>query len=308
MSTQEREFIIVGQGQGTSYTLWGVAPAPADPEKRAVALEEIAVDAMDALGEVTTVFAATGREAVDKHVANMRELSGLADYGLSPDSRWEAYGPAGDVAPDSSTYGNAEAAAVAGTTTYTVTASSAPGVAAFAVEELPTRYVTETRDRVRAGVLNSGLTWPESNVLVRLAADGEHTTRGTSSLDLAIACTVLAASGRIESVSLEGVTLIGELGLDGRVRDPSGVRDLVQAAAAAGHRAAIVPDAALDEARTVPGIRLLGVASLNEVRSLIGDHFHHPAGCVHCTGDAAHRACAVDEPCADCRATSATVA
>ncbi|WP_086728359.1 hypothetical protein [Streptomyces carpinensis] len=85
-TTEAREFIIVGQDQGTGYTLWDIAPAPTDPARRAAALEEIGVEAADAFGSVNTEFGTTAREAPDKFLAGMREQSGLDDYGLTADN------------------------------------------------------------------------------------------------------------------------------------------------------------------------------------------------------------------------------
>lgn len=103
-TTPVREFIIVGQDQGTGYTLWDVAPAPTDPARRAAVLEELGVDAMDALGQVSTEWATTPRQAVARLLETLREQTGLDDYGLTPDSRTENLGPeeptpviAGDV-------------------------------------------------------------------------------------------------------------------------------------------------------------------------------------------------------------------
>ncbi|MFJ6561930.1 hypothetical protein ACIQMV_19130 [Streptomyces sp. NPDC091412] len=85
--TKVCEFIIVGQCQGTGYTLWDIAPAPTNPARRAAVLEEIGVDAADAFGSVSTERGATPREALDKFLADMREQSGLDEYGLTADSQ-----------------------------------------------------------------------------------------------------------------------------------------------------------------------------------------------------------------------------
>ncbi|MEU8870459.1 magnesium chelatase domain-containing protein [Streptomyces javensis] len=298
--SETREYIIVGQGRGVSYTLWDVAPAPTDATKRAIALEEIGVEAMDALGEVATVWAASAREAVDQHVADLRERSGIDDYGLSTDSNLDAYGPAGDVVPACEPYGNAEALAAAGTSVYRLHGRSTPGVPNFNVFGLPKRGHIETRDRVRAGTVNSGLPWSQSNVTVDVGPGEEPTG---SSLDLAIACVVLAATGQLPASALAGLVLIGELGLDGRLRPIRGVRDQVRAAVDAGALAVLVPDANVPEAREVGGIRVLGASTLGEALSLLTGHAHHPSDCVHCNDRrGGHRPCTYRMPCPGCAA------
>ncbi|MEU6594274.1 magnesium chelatase domain-containing protein [Streptomyces sp. NPDC046881] len=92
-TTTLREFIIVGQCQGTGYTLWDAAPAPTDPARRAAVLEELGVEAADAFGSVETEHGANAREAVENFLADMRRQSGLDDYGLTADSRTDCLGP-----------------------------------------------------------------------------------------------------------------------------------------------------------------------------------------------------------------------
>ncbi|MFC7791388.1 hypothetical protein [Streptomyces cinereoruber] len=93
LAPEAREFIIVGQDQGTGYTLWDVAPAPTDPTRRATVLEELGVEAADAFGSVTLEWAATAHAAVNQLLTALRDSSGVDDYALTPDSRTENLGP-----------------------------------------------------------------------------------------------------------------------------------------------------------------------------------------------------------------------
>ncbi|CAL9536758.1 hypothetical protein [Streptomyces sp. enrichment culture] len=88
-TTPVREFIIVGQCQGTGYTLWDIAPAPTDRARRDAVLEEIGMDAMDAFGSVNTECGATASEALERFLTDMRKQSGLDDYALTDDSQTE---------------------------------------------------------------------------------------------------------------------------------------------------------------------------------------------------------------------------
>jgi hypothetical protein len=92
-ATEAREFIIAGRDEGTGFTLWDIAPAPTDPVRRATALEELEVDAMDAFGTITTEWAATPRQAVNKLLAEFRDRTGLDDYDLTADSQTDCLGP-----------------------------------------------------------------------------------------------------------------------------------------------------------------------------------------------------------------------
>ncbi|WP_328434562.1 magnesium chelatase domain-containing protein [Streptomyces sp. NBC_00425] len=74
----------------------------------------------------------------------------------------------------------------------------------------------ETRDRVRAAIVNSGYDLPHGAMDIECHGSG---TPGPSA-DLAIACAILAAAGHINPRALKRTVLVGELGLDGRLRDP----------------------------------------------------------------------------------------
>lgn len=296
-TTETREFIIVGQDQGGSYLLWDVAPAPVDPTKRAMALEEIEIDAHDAFGSVHLEHATGARAAVDQLLSALREQSGLDDYPLSTASQLESYvAEPQPVADEPEPYGQAHALSATRDAGYQVEASSVPGTATFNVEGLPVRSTASTRDRVRAGIVNSGLDWPMSNVLVKVApigTDGDDVTSvGTSGLDLAIACAVLAAAGQLSGDCLAGVGIVGELGLDGGVRVPYGLPGTVRAIAAGGTTTVLVPNRAVEDAATA-GVRAIGVGSLDEALAVLAGQWHHPGECAHCSDGpvAPHQPC-----------------
>ncbi|WNI20392.1 magnesium chelatase domain-containing protein [Actinacidiphila sp. ITFR-21] len=285
-TTETREFIIVGQDRGTSYCLWDVAPAPTDDTKRAIALEEIGIDAFDAFGSVHTEHATSARAAVDQLVNDLREQSGIGSYGLADDSQLDNY--KGELAPaagEPEPFGRAHTLSATRDSGYRIQASATPGLPHFNVDGLPVRSPNETRDRVRAGIINSGLDWPAANVLVRLTPltkDGSSV--GTSGLDLAIACSVLAAAGHIPADCLAGAALVGELGLDGSLRVPYDLTNVVRTAASGGSTTVIVPTRAVDDAATA-GVRVIGAASLDEALAVLTGHWHHPEGCAHCVTD-----------------------
>ena len=62
----------------------------------------------------------------------------------------------------------------------------------FSVVGLPDEVCRESRDRVRAALLSSGLAWPQRRITVNLAPSGMR--KGGAGLDLPIAVGVLVAS------------------------------------------------------------------------------------------------------------------
>jgi magnesium chelatase family protein len=125
---------------------------------------------------------------------------------------------------------------------------------------LPDTALREARDRIRAAIVNSGEKWPPRRITVGLSP-ASLPKRG-SGFDLGIALAILAASGAVPADAIEGVTFLGELGLDGQLRPVRGVLPAVAAAAAAGCERVAVADANAAEAALVPGLRVVGAPSL----------------------------------------------
>ncbi|MDX3431255.1 MULTISPECIES: YifB family Mg chelatase-like AAA ATPase [unclassified Streptomyces] len=150
-----------------------------------------------------------------------------------------------------------------------VQADLEPGVAAFTLVGLPDKSLVESRDRVRAAVVNSGAEWPQKKLTVGLSP--ASVPKGGSGFDLAVACAVLGAAERIDPASIADVVMIGELGLDGRVRPVRGVLPAVLAAAEAGYRQVVVPEQTAGEAALVPGVSVLGVRSLRQLIAVLAD-------------------------------------
>lgn len=150
-----------------------------------------------------------------------------------------------------------------------VQADLEPGVAAFTLVGLPDKSLSESRDRVRAAVVNSGVSWPSKKLTVGLSP--ASVPKSGSGFDLAVAAAVLGAAERIDPRVLADIVMIGELGLDGRVRPVRGVLPAVLAAADAGYEQVVVPESAVPEASLVPGVSVLGVRSLRQLIAVLTD-------------------------------------
>ncbi|MFB7268769.1 YifB family Mg chelatase-like AAA ATPase [Streptomyces sp. NPDC056244] len=150
-----------------------------------------------------------------------------------------------------------------------VQADLEPGVAAFTLVGLPDKSLVESRDRVRAAVVNSGAEWPQKKLTVGLSP--ASVPKSGSGFDLAVAAAVLGAAERIDPRAIADLVLIGELGLDGRVRPVRGVLPAVLAAAEAGYRQVVVPEQTAGEASLVPGVSVLGVRSLRQLIAVLTD-------------------------------------
>ena len=130
------------------------------------------------------------------------------------------------------------------------------GLPVFNLVGLPDAACRESRDRVRAALLSSGLPWPLKRVTVNLAPSGA-VRKGGPGLDLPIAVGLLVAAGELPAESVAGCAFLGELGLDGSLRRVPGVVPLV---AALDSPAVVVPAACAAEA-AVLGRHQVRVAS-----------------------------------------------
>ncbi|MEU3755201.1 YifB family Mg chelatase-like AAA ATPase [Streptomyces olivoreticuli] len=150
-----------------------------------------------------------------------------------------------------------------------VQAGLEPGIAAFTLVGLPDKSLQESRDRVRSAVVNSGAEWPQKKLTVGLSP--ASVPKGGSGFDLAVACAVLGAAERIDPRQIADLVMIGELGLDGRVRPVRGVLPAVLAAADAGYRQVVVAEQTAAEASLVPEVSVLGVRSLRQLIAVLSD-------------------------------------
>jgi magnesium chelatase family protein len=149
-----------------------------------------------------------------------------------------------------------------------VEADLSPGVPSFVLVGLPDASLHESRDRVRAALVNSRQQWPPTTRRLTVNLSPASLPKRGSSFDLAIALAVLAADRVVPPGVVADVVLIGELGLDGRVRPVRGVLPAVLAASDAGIGSVVVPAANAAEAALVPGMRVTGVSSLAELIAL----------------------------------------
>ncbi|MEV4708205.1 ATP-binding protein [Actinoplanes sp. NPDC049316] len=121
----------------------------------------------------------------------------------------------------------------------------------------------ELRDRVYAGITNSGLTWPDRNIIISVAPLGQWSVPpGT---DLAVAAAVLTAAGHLRFTALSETMFFGEVGLDGAVRPVPETLALVAAAAERGYHTVVVPAANARQAMLVPGVRVIALNALSDL-------------------------------------------
>ncbi len=128
---------------------------------------------------------------------------------------------------------------------------------------LPEAAVRESAARVRAAVGAIGAAFPDRRVTVSLAPASLR--KSGAGLDLPIAIGILAAAGALGDTTLDGLALLGELALDGRLRPVRGALALALAVRDAGCNRLIVPLGSAAEAALAPNLEVLCSEGLAEV-------------------------------------------
>ena len=131
----------------------------------------------------------------------------------------------------------------------------------FSIVGLADRACQEAKHRVRSGVHSSRFAWPDQVITVNLAPAALR-KEGTG-FDVAIALTVLAASGLVPPARLAEHACIGELGLDGGIRGVSGTIAAAEGAARAGLTRLLCSADSASEA-ALAGIDAVGVRHIAE--------------------------------------------
>ncbi len=108
---------------------------------------------------------------------------------------------------------------------------------------------------------------PGRKIVINLAPADLH--KSGSGFDLPIAIGILAASGQCEFPSVSDFLIMGELGLDGSVRDISGVLPFADMARQKAYRACIFPLHSSLEAADLEGIDIYGVRTLTDVVDIL---------------------------------------
>ena len=146
----------------------------------------------------------------------------------------------------------------------------AQGLPAFAVVGLGDAAVQESRERVRAAIRNSGLSFPFKRLTVNLAP--ADLPKAGPAYDLPIAIGLLIASEQVAG-DTAAAAFIGELGLDGTLRHTDGVLPMVAVARSHGMTTVYVPAEDAAEAALMVGLTVIPVPTL----AALAAHLSHAA-------------------------------
>lgn len=134
------------------------------------------------------------------------------------------------------------------------------GLADAAVKESLLRTITALQ--------SMGFRIPGKKIVINLAPADMH--KKGSGYDVPIALGIIAASGQRELPLLEKFLIMGELALDGGVRDIPGALPIVELAEREGLQGCVLPLASALEAVEYGGMDVYGVETLEDVLRILG--------------------------------------
>jgi len=144
----------------------------------------------------------------------------------------------------------------------TVEVHLAGGLPSFTIVGLPETEVKESRDRVRAALVNARFDFPARRLTVNLAP--ADLPKESGRFDLPIALGILAASGQLPGNELDAYEFAGELSLTGDLRPVRGALAMTYKAHRC-KRAFVLPRASAEEASLVRDAQVLPAKNLLEV-------------------------------------------
>ena len=139
----------------------------------------------------------------------------------------------------------------------------ARGLPGFEIVGLPDLAVKESRERVRTALKNSGFPFPQQKITVNLAP--ASVKKDGSGLDLPIAIGILISSGLLPQEKVRDKIFIGELSLEGVIREVHGVLPMVIQAGVEKFPEVYIPQGNAEEGRIVERVQVYTPASLQEL-------------------------------------------
>lgn len=162
-----------------------------------------------------------------------------------------------------------------------------PGLPSFNVVGLPDTEVRESRERVRAAIINSGFNFPAGRITVNLSP--ADLPKESGRFDLPIALGLLLATGQLAAPAsdgnagvapdplLAGVVLAGELSLTGALVPVAAALVIALSVAQESPGATLIlPAGSAEQAAWVEGLRVLSARSLADVAAHVAGHGRLP--------------------------------
>lgn len=137
------------------------------------------------------------------------------------------------------------------------------GLPSFNIVGLADIAISESKERVRVAIKNSGYQLPARRVIINLSPAGIR--KEGASFDLPIAIGILVSLGKVEDKKLKKYIVLGELSLNGEIRKIDGAINSVICAKENNIFGVILPRENYLEASVIDGVKIVPVDNLDQV-------------------------------------------
>jgi magnesium chelatase family protein len=139
------------------------------------------------------------------------------------------------------------------------------GFPKFEIVGLAAKEISESRERIKAAIRNSGFNFPNKKIIVNLAP--ADFPKAGALYDVPIALGILAASG-ILTAELNDYLFVGELSLNGNINKISGAT-LFGLEAKSKNKILVIPESNLFETNFIAGLKILTFKNLKDLVSAL---------------------------------------
>ena len=143
------------------------------------------------------------------------------------------------------------------------------GLPIFNIVGLGDMAISESKERVKASIKNSGYDFSPKRVVVNLSP--AHIRKEGSSFDLPIALGILMAFGMVSMEKAKDYVVLGELGLGGDINRVTGIINAVITSKENGIKGIVVPYDNYLEAKMIQGVDIIPVRNLKELIAFYND-------------------------------------
>jgi len=157
-------------------------------------------------------------------------------------------------------------------TTITIEVNLTRGTT-FRLSGMADTAVRESYDRIGAALPNVGYKTPTAEIIINLSP--ADLKKEGSGFDLPIAIGILAANNKVDSSRLAEYMMIGELGLDGKLKPVRAVLPIAIRARKEKFRGLIVPKENIREAAVVNNLDVYGMENIAEVITFLNGTAHY---------------------------------
>lgn len=144
------------------------------------------------------------------------------------------------------------------------------GLPIFNIVGLGDMAISESKERVKAGIKNSGYEFNPKRIVVNLSP--AHIRKEGSSFDLSIALGILISMGIVSSEKAKDYVILGELGLGGQVNRVTGIINAVITAKENNIKGIVVPYENYIEASMIKGVDIVCVKTLKDLVEFFNDN------------------------------------